>query len=288
MAEPRDKSESFAALFEQSAGATARQRRFKPGERLDVTVVALGRDAVFADLGAKQEGYFDLPELCGRDGKLSVAVGAKIAAVVTSVDDGSGQVRLSPVFVRKTNEDSDFRGGDNETDVVIPIAKSAPLLIEGARVRGKVTGIERYGLFVQIGGTQGRGGRGLVPTQETGTPRGADLKKHFTVGQDIETKILNIAEDGKIRLSIAAIKADEERGEFESFAQGERTQSTQKGQKGGDAGQAAPVRGFGTLGDLLSKGASNAGQEPRPAAKGAANTSPRPAAKDAPKKRVKP
>lgn len=291
MAEPRDKSESFAALFEQSAGATARQRRFRPGERLDVTVVALGRDAVFADLGAKQEGYFDLPELCGRDGKLSVAVGAKIAAVVTSVDDGSGQVRLSPVFVRKSSEDSDLRGGDDENDVVIPVAKSAPLLIEGARVRGKVTGIERYGLFVQIGGTQGRGGRGLVPTQETGTPRGADLKKHFTVGQEIETKILNIAEDGKIRLSIAAIKVDEERGEFESFAQGERTQKTQKG---GDAGQAAPVRGFGTLGDLLSKGASSAGQEPRPAAKGAAHTSPRPAAKsapgekNAPRKRAKP
>jgi small subunit ribosomal protein S1 len=281
MADPREKNESFAALFEQSAGATARQRRFRPGERLDVTVVALGRDAVFADLGAKQEGYFDLPELCGRDGKLSVAVGATIAAVVTAVDDASGQVRLSPVFVRKTSDEADSRGGHDETDVVIPVAKSAPLLIEGARVRGKVTGIERYGLFVQIVGTQGRGGRGLVPTQETATPRGADLKKHFTVGQDIDTKILNIAEDGKIRLSIAALKADEERGEFESFAQGERPQ------KPGEPPQAAPIRGFGTLGDLLSKGAPSVGQDPRPAPKGAPNAGPRPAAKDAPRKRVK-
>lgn len=268
MVDPREKSESFAALFEQSAGATARQRRFRAGERLEVTVVALGRDAVFADLGAKQEGYFDRPELCGSDGKLSVAVGAKISAVVMSVDDGSGQVRLSPVFVRKNSEDA---GAGAEADVVIPMTKAAPLLIEGARVRGKVTGIERYGLFVQIAGTQGRGGRGLIPTQETGTPRGADLKKHFTVGQELDAKILNIAEDGKIRLSIAALKADDERGEFESFAEGERKRKTN------DAEQSAAVRGFGTLGDLLPKGGAPA--EPRPASKRTALPDARPTAR---------
>ena len=234
------KDESFAALFEQSAGAGALKRRLRTGERVEVTVVAIGRDAVFADLGAKQEGYFDVADLCDAEGKLKVAVGAKVSAVIADADESSGQVRLSPVFVRRASEEA---GDAPEGEVVIPVAKSTPLMIEGARVKGKVTGVERYGIFVQIAGTQGRGGRGLVPTAETRTPRGAELKKHFVVGQDVEAKILAIAEDGKIRLSIAALKADDERGEFEQFAKGERKRQ----------GETEGNRGFGTLGELLAK-----------------------------------
>src|SRR5262249_61648592 len=109
---------------------------------------------------------------------------------------------------------------------VTPAAGSAagPTLVEGARVKGKVTGIERYGVFVQIAGTQGRNGRGLVPTQETATPRGADLKKHFTVGQDVEAKILNIDESGKIRLSISAIQGDDEHRVYEAFKSKQSTE----------------------------------------------------------------
>jgi small subunit ribosomal protein S1 len=233
--------ESFASLFERS-GTTPMRRRFRPGERVEVEVVVIGRDAVFADLGAKQEGYFDLNELAGADGKLTVAVGTRISATVASVDEASGQVRLSPVFVRASPTASDYDASG--LDVVIPKSSSTPLLVEGAHVKGKITGIERYGLFVQIQGTQGRGGRGLVPTAETSTPRGADLKKHFTVGHEIEAKILSIAEDGKIRLSLKAMAEDTERKDFESYA---------KGAEQGAKAKAPAPRNFGTLGDLLKK-----------------------------------
>ncbi|MEJ7732981.1 MAG: S1 RNA-binding domain-containing protein [Polyangiaceae bacterium] len=206
--------ESFAALFERSGGNQVLQHRFRRGERVEVTVVAISRDAVFADLGGKQEGYFDRVELAGPDGKLRVEVGARISAVVADVDDNRAEVRLSPVFVRQASDTPDARV-DEDLGVAIPVARSGPLLVEGARISGKVTGIERYGIFVQIDGTSGRGGRGLVPTPESGTPRGSDLKKHFAVGQDVAAKILNIAEDGKIRLSISALAADEEHGDFE-------------------------------------------------------------------------
>lgn len=235
-----DKDESFASLFERSGG-TPMQRRFRAGERLEVGVVVIGSDAVFVDLGGKQEGYFEIPDLAGPDGKLAVAVGARISAVVVSVDDESGQVRLAPVFVRQAAQET-AAGIDASGDVVLPKTKATPLLLEGARVKGKITGIERYGVFVQIAGAQGRAGRGLVPTSETGTPRGADLKKHFTVGQDVEAKILNIAEDGKIRMSIGAVAADTERGEFETYAKAERTRV-----------ETAAPRNLGTLGDLLAK-----------------------------------
>jgi small subunit ribosomal protein S1 len=131
------------------------------------------------------------------------------------------------------------------------------VLVEGARVKGKVTGVERYGVFVQIAGTQGRSGRGLVPTVETATPRGADLKKHFAVGQEVEAKILNVDAEGKIRLSIAALGADDERGHFEAFksTQGAAPAEGQPPAAGAPARKEKPApRNFGTLGDLLPKG----------------------------------
>lgn len=250
MAPSRGMDESFASLFEQTAGAQARQRRYHAGESVEVTIVAIARDAVFADLGGKQEGFFERLELSDANGTLHIQVGSRVTAVVDSVNAGTGQVRLRPVVIRA-------EGGD------VGVAKAtsaggapASVLVEGARVKGKVTGVERYGIFVQIVGTQGRSGRGLVPTPETGTPRGADLKKHFSVGQDVEAKILNIDESGKIRLSITALGADEERGQFEAFKSGQSAPAAEEGGKAkGATGKEKPApRNFGTLADLLPKG----------------------------------
>jgi small subunit ribosomal protein S1 len=125
-----------------------------------------------------------------------------------------------------------------------------------------VTGVERYGVFVQIAGTQGRNGRGLIPTSETATARGSDLKKHFAVGQEVEAKIVNIDPDGKIRLSIAAIARDEERSSFEKFKEGAAAEpaAAAADKPSGDAkkkpqqpAKKPEPRGFGTFGDLLGK-----------------------------------
>jgi small subunit ribosomal protein S1 len=267
MSDRQENRETFGALFEQSAAASRGRRRFRVGEPLEVTVVVLGRDAVFADLGGKQEGFFERIELTDAQGKLTVSVGSRISAVVAAVDDRAGQVRLTPVFVRSA-DDTDTRPPAAASVVAAPAGKAAPVLVQGARVKGKVTGIERFGVFVQIAGSTGRTGRGLVPASETGTARGADLKKHFTVGQDVEAKIVAIDEAGKIRLSISALRADEERNEFEAYLAGGApddgsaaevpaagSASAKGGSKGGskkNADKPAP-RSFGTLGDLLAK-----------------------------------
>ncbi len=248
-----DPKESFAALFETTAGATRgkRSRRLSRGERLDVKVVEIGRDAVFLDIGEKQEGYIDKVDLLAPDGTLMAKVGSSISAVVADTD--GERVRFSPVVVRRESEMSTIEDGGEVVN--IPRAKAGPLLIEGARIRGSVTGVERYGIFVQIEGTHGSKGRGLVPTAETATPRGADLRKLFPVGTPLEAKILAIAEDGKIRLSIKALAEDDERREFQAYS---AKQEQPAGGAPGPAGnKPAPkkeqVRGFGTLGDLLSK-----------------------------------
>jgi small subunit ribosomal protein S1 len=102
---PRD-DESFASLFEKTQGARTGERRYQPGERVEVTVVAVGREAVFADLGGKQEGMFERIDLADEEGALRVEVGSRISAVVQHVDFGTGQVKLAPVAVRRAEADA--------------------------------------------------------------------------------------------------------------------------------------------------------------------------------------
>jgi len=98
-------------------------------------------------------------------------------------------------------------------------------------VTGQVDRIEPYGVFVIF-----PGGRGLVPASETGTDRGTDLRRHYTLGQELKAAIVEVDSTGKIRLSIPAAQRMEERAEIEAW---KRKQP------------AAGGKGFGTLGDLL-------------------------------------
>ncbi|WP_394829509.1 S1 RNA-binding domain-containing protein [Pendulispora albinea] len=103
----------------------------------------------------------------------------------------------------------------------------------GAIVTGAVERIESYGVFVQIDGTKGRSGRGLIPAAELGVPRGTDLRKSFPEGKKVTAKVLETGE-GRLRLSIKGAVADEERGLFEAA----------KGKAGAPAS-------LGTFADLL-------------------------------------
>lgn len=275
MSTPSGNADSFANLFEQSSDARRGRREYRVGEQVEVTIVAIARDAVFADLGGKQEGVFERIGLCDADGKIRIEVGGRVSAIVASIDKETGQVRLNPTVIRGADADI----GVARATSAGPAGATGPVLVEGARIKGKITGIERYGVFVQIEGTFGRSGRGLVPSQETGTSRGADLKKHFAIGQDIDAKILAIDETGKIRLSVAALGADDERGLFEAFKSGQAPDAPAEGaaaatpaKKGGPAKSNKPEpRNFGTLADLLSKTSVKAAPAPKAAAPKAAD-----------------
>jgi small subunit ribosomal protein S1 len=110
-------------------------------------------------------------------------------------------------------------------------APQAKLAI-GAVVGGRVVRIENYGVFVQVDGTEGREGRGLVPAAELGVPRGTDLRKTFPEGTVLTVKVLETG-DGRLKLSVKAAKEAAERSDFEAH----RDKTSPKG--------------FGTFGDLL-------------------------------------
>ena len=220
-------------------------RKYRPGERVEARVVAIGRESVFADLGAKQEALFERTELLNDEGDLSIKIGDVVAAVVQGFADG--QVQLAPLSVRSGDTIPDLEGNPYEAFLGGAAKASKPLLVEGARVTGKVVKIEKFGVFVQIDGTQGRGGQGLVPAAETQTPRNADLRKHFEVGGSVEAKILTIDETGRIRLSIKALSEDAERADYKKYAS-QKQQSESSFSRTGN---------LGTLGDKLGALASS-------------------------------
>jgi ribosomal protein S1 len=228
--------DSFAALFEESArktGPVRHRRSARVGETVSALVVQVGKDAIFVELADHVQAYIEAGELRSPDGTMSVTVGSTLRARVVEVDAEQG-TRLSP-----TTEAAVAAGAS--VGVGGPAEPDAVKIALGQKVTGAVHRVELYGVFVQIDGTTGRAGRGLVPTVELGVPRGTDLRKAFPLGTKITTKVLDMAE-GKIRLSVRALKDDEERAQFDGFRASEKT--------------VAPPT-LGTFGDLFRGGTSS-------------------------------
>ncbi len=63
------------------------------GQKVEGTVMTIGGEVIFVDLGGKSEGAVDRTELLDEDGRLTVEVGDSVTGLVSSVDDG-GNVTL--------------------------------------------------------------------------------------------------------------------------------------------------------------------------------------------------
>ncbi|WP_394839340.1 S1 RNA-binding domain-containing protein [Pendulispora rubella] len=170
---------------------------------------------LFVRLGPGVEGLVHVSEL-GRGAK--PGEGQEIRVVVKKIDRTTRKISLVPA------PDDAQVGGVVATGTVKV----------GAIVSGAVERIEQYGIFVQIDGTKGKAGRGLVPVAEIGVPRGTDLRKSFPEGTKVTAKVLETG-DGRLRLSIKGALADQERGDYEAAR-----------------GKAAVPASLGTFADLLS------------------------------------
>ena len=85
---------------------------------------------------------------------------------------------------------------------------------------GKVTGITKFGAFVSLEG----GKSGLVHISEVANTFVSDVHDHVQIGQTVKVKILSIADDGKINLSIKRVLEPprEERPRQEIFSRPQR------------------------------------------------------------------
>ena len=68
--------------------ASVKTRRLEPGQTVEGTVVAIGDEVAFVDVGAKGEATIALDELRDEDGALEVGVGDKLQATLTSMTGG--------------------------------------------------------------------------------------------------------------------------------------------------------------------------------------------------------
>jgi S1 RNA binding domain protein len=68
----------------------------------------------------------------------------------------------------------------------------------GTCIEGKVTGITKFGAFVDLGD----GKTGMVHISEVAPTYVKEIRDHLTENQTVKVKVLSIGEDGKISLSI--------------------------------------------------------------------------------------
>ena len=88
-----ESTDDFAALFEASVKA----KRIEQGQTIEGTIVGIGPDVAFVDVGGKGEAEIDVEELKDADGDIEVSVGDRIQAVVLST---SGGLKLSRRLAR--------------------------------------------------------------------------------------------------------------------------------------------------------------------------------------------
>jgi small subunit ribosomal protein S1 len=95
--------DDFAAMFEASLKA----KRIEKGQTIEGTIVSIGREVAFVDVGGKGEATIDIDELKDPDGTLEAAVGDRIQAVVVSTAGGltlSRKLARSAATVRQIEE----------------------------------------------------------------------------------------------------------------------------------------------------------------------------------------
>ena len=84
-------TESFAQLFEESLAS----QRIRPGQILTGRVIEVTPDVVVVSAGLKSEAVIPTQQFKNERGEIEVSVGDDVEVALDSVEDGSGETRLS-------------------------------------------------------------------------------------------------------------------------------------------------------------------------------------------------
>jgi small subunit ribosomal protein S1 len=176
-----DPEEDFAAMFEASLQA----KRLEKGQLVDGTIVAIGPEVAFVDVGGKGEAVIDIGELKNAEGELEVAPGDRIQAMVVST---MGGLTLSRRLA-----------GAAATDRQLEDAFQTGLPVEG-----KVERAVKGGYEVRIGRQ-----RAFCPISQIDV-RGADVSAHE--GHVYQFRIIEYKEGGSnLVVSRRTLLEDEQR-----------------------------------------------------------------------------
>ncbi len=84
-------TESFAQMFEESLA----NQRFRPGQILTGRVIDVTPDVVVVSAGLKSEAVIPTSQFKNERGEIEVKIGDDVEVALDSVEDGSGETRLS-------------------------------------------------------------------------------------------------------------------------------------------------------------------------------------------------
>src|SRR3954465_14658198 len=161
-----DETEDFAAMFEASTKA----KRMERGQTIEGTIVGIGAEVAFVDVGGKGEATIEIAELKDEDGNLEVAVGERIQATGVST---MGGLMLSRKLVR---------GAATQRQLEDAFHSGLP-------VEGKVEGAVKGGYEIRIARQ-----RAFCPFSQIDTLR-TDPSTHE--GRVYEFRIIEYKEGGK-------------------------------------------------------------------------------------------
>jgi len=182
-------------------------RDYTVGQVLAGRVVRVADFGAFVELAPGIEALAHVstfPPTGRSDGwKDGVTPGAEVAAEILSIDPERKRMGVALA------EEGSAKAGQ--------VARaSARGLRVGDRVTGKVKGHESYGVFVFLSAET----TGLIPNEETGFARGADLTKELPTGSEVDVVVVETDPAGRrVRLSIKAIEEAQERREAVDYAE---------------------------------------------------------------------
>ncbi len=110
-------TESFAELFEQSIAS----QRIRPGTILNGLIVEVGQDYVIVNVGLKSEAVIPSEQFKNEKGEIEVSVGETVEVALDSVEDGSGETRLSREKAKRARTWTRLETAFEKQEVVIGI-----------------------------------------------------------------------------------------------------------------------------------------------------------------------
>jgi small subunit ribosomal protein S1 len=110
-------SESFSEMFEQSLA----NQRIRPGMILTGLVVDVGSDVVIVNVGLKSEAVIPLEQFKNERGEIEVAAGDQVEVALDSVEDGTGETRLSREKAKRARTWTRLEEAFNKAEIVTGI-----------------------------------------------------------------------------------------------------------------------------------------------------------------------
>jgi small subunit ribosomal protein S1 len=110
-------TESFAQLFEQSLAS----QRIRPGQILSGLIVDVGDDMVIVNVGLKSEAVIPVEQFKNERGEIEVKAGDMVEVALDSVEDGTGETRLSREKAKRARTWTRLEEAFNAGEIVIGI-----------------------------------------------------------------------------------------------------------------------------------------------------------------------